>query len=133
AMPRRIFSHVRYLPDTGNDLAYFDITVCDSDGRVLAEISRFTMRRIARETSFAASITARPPNAGRKSAMETTLREAIRPREGLDALDRIMAQPGLVQVIASSVDVNIWHGQLEAERASASVDDQVVSLASQRP
>lgn len=133
ALPRQVFSHVRCLPETGNGLAYFDISVCDRDGRVLVEVSRFTMRRIDREASFAAASTTRAPKPVRNNAMEATLREAISPREGLEALDRIMAQPCLVQVIASSVDVNIWQSQIQSERSEAAADDAVVGDASQRP
>lgn len=111
-MPPQVFSHVRCLPDTGGEFAYFDVTLTGEGGVPFAEISRFTMKKLgARSAMTAAPVAARtePP---RNEAMEALLREAIAPDEGIEAFARIMAQPHVVQVVASSVDVTLWDEQL---------------------
>jgi acyl transferase domain-containing protein/thioesterase domain-containing protein/acyl carrier protein len=115
-MPRRVFSHVRCLAESGAGLAYFDVILCDERGRVFAEITRFTMKRLdAKSAMTAAAQNLGPrPDQRRNEAMDVLLREAISPAEGVDALDRIMAQPALVQSVASSVDVLDWQAQLAA-------------------
>src|SRR5690606_12704519 len=52
AMPAHVFSHVRYLQDSPAGLAAFDVTLTDGDGNVIAEIARFTMRRIEAGATF---------------------------------------------------------------------------------
>lgn len=125
-MPACVFSHVRCLPETGNGLAYFDVTLADHSGSVFADISRFTMRRIDARTAFNAASVARVAPAARNDALADALREGITTSEGLDALDRIMAQPNLVQVIASSVDINAWRAKLEITRAAPAADNGCV-------
>lgn len=115
-MPLRLFSHVRCRPDSGDGLAYFDVFLSDSRGEIFAEINQFTMKRLDRGSAFTTAPTIRSTaETSRQNALAAVLREAIKPDEGLQALDRIMAQPRLVQVIASSVDVELWGHQLEAE------------------
>ncbi len=121
-MPAQVFSHVRCLPETGNGLAYFDVTLTDADGRVFAEIARFTMRKIDARSALDAAKAVRPASGVRNESLATALRDGIRSAEGLDALDRIMNQPNLVQVIASSVDVNAWSERLSATRAVQQAD-----------
>ena len=84
-------------------------------------ISRFTMRRVDAAAAFAAA--APRPIAERKDALSEALRDGIRSVEGIDALDRIMAQPGLVQVIASSVDVNAWSARLDAAQVQPAAEE----------
>jgi thioesterase domain-containing protein/acyl carrier protein len=119
-MPPHVFSHVRCLPETGQGLAYFDVVLSDAQGRVFAEISRFTMKRLdAKSAMTAAAPTNARADQRRVELMDALLREAITPAEGLAAFDRIMAQPGLVQAVASSVDVLGWQSQLNASSVSA--------------
>ncbi|MFT3724661.1 MAG: SDR family NAD(P)-dependent oxidoreductase [Hyphomonadaceae bacterium] len=122
-MPARVFSHVRCLPDTGHGLAYFDVTLADANGQVFADISRFTMRRIEARSAFTATGASRTASPTRNDALADALRDGVKASEGLDALDRIMAQPNLVQVIASSVDVNAWNERLRVTRAAPMADD----------
>ncbi|MGH6644879.1 MAG: polyketide synthase dehydratase domain-containing protein, partial [Bradyrhizobium sp.] len=131
-MPSRVFSHVRCLTSSGNGVAFFDITLSDADGRVFADISQFTMKRLDPGASLGAPASSRSVERARNDPMAAMLREAISAPEGLDALDRIMAQPGIVQAMASSVDVNLWNTQLGL--ASAPRDESEVSLEGfQRP
>ncbi len=123
AMPARVFSHVRCLPDSGHGMAYFDITLADEAGKVIAEFSRFTMRRIDAGSSFAAD---RRASTVRNETLAAAIRDGITVPEGLEALDRIMAQPGLVQVIASSVDVNAWNESLRVTRVQPTEEETAV-------
>lgn len=124
-MPAHVFSHVRCLPGSGDGLAYFNVTLTDSSGQVFAEVNRFTMKRLAPDEAFAAGSSApRASNvAAPNEALETLLRQGIRPLEGVDAFSRIMSQTGLVQTIASSVDPDVWLRQLN-ETACSGSDDQ---------
>src|SRR5690606_3357299 len=65
--------------------------------------------------------------AGTNTELEKVLQDAITPVEGLEAFDRIMAQPQLVQCIASSVDIEAWRRSLDAGGSAApdaSSDDE---------
>lgn len=127
AMPSHVFSHVRCMAEEGSSVAYFDVTLCDEAGNVFAEVSRFTMRRVEESAAFAASSSRVAPTQ-RGDALNEALLDGIRSVEGVDALDRIMTQPNLVQVIASSVDVNAWNARLGATQVQAIVaDDGVVA------
>jgi thioesterase domain-containing protein/acyl carrier protein len=114
-MPREVWSHVRCLSDTGNGLAYFDVTLTGADGVPFAEISRFTMKRLGARSAVTAAPSHASKEAPKNEHMLALLREAISSHEGIEAFDRIMAQPHLVQAVASSVDVNLWAAQLERE------------------
>jgi acyl transferase domain-containing protein/thioesterase domain-containing protein len=128
-MPGEVFSHVRCLPDTGHGVAYFDVTLSGPDGVVFAEISRFTMRRLDERTSLGGAAAEpvarrRPPN----DPLEESLREGISVPEGLDALDRALAQPSLIQVAICSVDLPLW-----ARKLAASAPTMSSSAASSEP
>lgn len=125
AMPARLFSHVRCLPETANGLAYFDVTLANADGKVIAEISRFTMRRLDAASAFGgARVRA---STTRSDSLSEALRDGIATHEGLDALNRIMSQPDLTQVIASSVDIQAWNEKLRITRAAETTEsDQAV-------
>ena len=128
-MPSHVFSHVRCLPDTENGVAYFDVTLCGADGAVFAEISRFTMRRLDARTSLAETA---PDIAHRKrpaqDPLADSLREGIAAAEGLEALGRAMAQPGIVQIAVSSVDLPLWIRKLQAPALASAQDAASDSL-----
>jgi thioesterase domain-containing protein/acyl carrier protein len=120
-MPQAVVSHVHCLPGSGERLAYFDVILAGEDGQVFAEVSRFTMKRVEPNS---VAISAARSNAGkaRHEMMDAVLREAIDAPAGLEAFDRIMAQPNIVQAMASSVDLALWNRQLN-EPASGQADD----------
>jgi len=131
-MPRRVFSHVRCLPDTADGLAHFDVTLADAEGNIFADIARFTMKRIDMNSALSVPVRLRE-RAGsiRRDALAAVLREGISPLQGLEAFERIMRQPRLVQVVASSVDVDLWRRQLDAVAPRA--DDSAVLEGFERP
>lgn len=124
-MPAHVFSHVRCLRGSGDGLAYFNVTLSDASGHVFAEITRFTMKRLAADEAFAGAapmLSSDRPNP-QNDALEALLLQGIRPDEGVEALDRILSQSGLVQTIASSVDPAVWMRQLDEMSQAASADD----------
>ena len=108
-LPRAILSRAR-LSDRvkpGDGYAAFDIVVADADGRVLVEIERFTVRKLADNTGFAQP--AAP--AGRHGENNPTpamlrltaqVRQGILPAEGFEALTRAIAS-GVPQPIVSTM------------------------------
>ncbi len=111
-MPQRFFSHVRLRPESGNGEAYFDVTLMDRNGRPFCEISRFGMKRIDAKSGLVEIAPTVSRALTGETALQKVLRDAILPPEGLEAFDRIMAQPHLVRCIASSVDINEWDRSL---------------------
>lgn len=133
AMPVKVFSHVRCLPESADGIAYFDVTLSDEAGRVFAQISRFTMKRLDANSPFTAPAGSRATaDKTRNDVMAAVLREAITASEGLEAFGRIMAQPHIVQAVASSVDVNLWSRQLLTMHAGRVTGDEA-SAGFQRP
>lgn len=132
-MPQRLFSHVRHVPGAGQGLAYFDVSLSDAEGHVFAEISRFTMKRLDAQSALSAPADQPVANQNARDAMADLLREGITPTEGFAALDRIMAQRGLVQAVASSVDVILWLETLRPKPVAREGDDDAVSAAFERP
>ena len=118
-MPAKLFSHVRVLEGSGKGLAYFDVTLLDEAGLVVAEIERFTMKRLD-ATSSMTDAGPRDEESGlrrstKESHLEALLREAILPEEGVAVLDRVMAQNASVQIVASTVDVELWSRRLDRD------------------
>lgn len=106
----RLVSHVRLRPETTADVAAFDVTVYGEDGVELIAIEGFTMRRVDAQAGITqkAHDQTTLPHARLNPAMQALLRDAISKTEGVVAFDRALAQTELPQVIASSVDVNVW-------------------------
>lgn len=124
-MPQRFFSHVRLRPESGNGEAFFDVTLIDRDGRPFCEIIRFGMKRIDARSGFVEAGPRETKAPSGETALAKVLRDAILPSEGLQAFDRMMAQPRLVRCIASSVDIHEWDRSLalDTEQLTASEDN----------
>ena len=111
----KLYSHVRLRSSDGKS-AIFDATLLDEQGNVLASVEHYIMRR---SQSFAAKGAAASDNAASiksratESAAEGYLREGMTPSEGLEALDRILANDISPQVIASTLDVELWLSRLD--------------------
>jgi len=112
----KLYSHVRLRSADGKS-AIFDATLLDEQGNVLVSVEHYIMRRAQSfaATSAAASDTAAStkPRAT-ETAAEGYLREGMTPSEGLEALDRILANDISPQVIASTLDVELWLSRLDA-------------------
>ncbi|MBY0561315.1 type I polyketide synthase [Hyphomicrobium sp.] len=110
----KLYSHVRLRSADGKS-AIFDATLLDEHGNVLVSVERYIMRRAQSfaTTGVAVSDTAasaKPRVA--ESAAEGYLREGMTPSEGLEALDRILANDISPQIIASTLDVELWLSRL---------------------
>lgn len=126
---QRCTSHVRLRPESSRDAASFDIRIFDETGLECISIEGFTMKRVdenASITSSSGSSSDRERESKQNSAAKALLREAITPAEGLIAFDRVMTQTEAEQVIASSVDVEVWRRKLnlEAQRLSRGDSDE---------
>jgi thioesterase domain-containing protein/malonyl CoA-acyl carrier protein transacylase len=133
ALAPRLHSHVRHRRSDGKDFAVFDATIYDDEGRLLVDISGFTMRRVPRTFTVGAS-DARAPVAtdagahgGRDfgaSKLGAALKLGMSSAEGMEAFDRIMAARASGHVIASSVDLREWLAFVDEQaRPAASPSD----------
>ncbi|MGH7468365.1 MAG: SDR family NAD(P)-dependent oxidoreductase [Longimicrobiales bacterium] len=122
ALPRCVYSHIRYRPNQNGDtdMAVFDVTILDDQGVEIVDISEFVMMRV---TDRAALGKEADPNASQVGIgasaprLVIDLEDAITPDEGMDALDRILSAGALPQVVVSPQDLPHW---LKFLRASAS-------------
>jgi acyl transferase domain-containing protein/thioesterase domain-containing protein/acyl carrier protein len=120
----RLFSHVRRRPSESKDVAIFDVTIYDADGRALVDVAGFTMKRVPRTFTSAASRAeaagegARPPGFG-ESKLGAALKLGMLPAEGVEAFDRVLAARIAGHVVASSVDLGEWLVQVDAQARRA--------------
>ncbi|PZQ51495.1 MAG: polyketide synthase [Rhodovulum sulfidophilum] len=117
----RIVSHVRIAAGASADqgAVAFDVTLCDSEGAVLVEVSRFTIRRVAAGRDFgatdapapglvafdAAPGAARAPLSPAEARLARDLARGIRPEEGVEAFRRALAGPWS-RVVVSALDLD---------------------------
>ena len=118
-LPARIWSLAR-LKGSGQDqsgMASFDVTLFDDEGRVVAEVERFSVRKIGPAVALSVSYTERDltadPAAERKrgetspamARLAAQVSQGILPQEGTEALVRALATDH-AQVIVSSLDLD---------------------------
>jgi acyl transferase domain-containing protein len=133
----RLVAHVRLRDDdaAGDEIASFDVTIADSQGRVLVEVSEFTMIRVRDKALLAAAASGSNESAASASpavephkAQATAnpiltlgLRDGIRPDEGADALARILAAGAGPQVVVSpqGLAALVAHLRAPAERSAS--------------
>jgi thioesterase domain-containing protein/NAD(P)-dependent dehydrogenase (short-subunit alcohol dehydrogenase family)/acyl carrier protein len=121
-LTRCCFSHVRISPKSQGEIAVFDVTIADPEGRRLIEIEGFTMKRVSKEAAIVQNVSSSSDQPD--AALEELVREAILPEEGVLALDRVLHQNHFNHVVTSSVDVNLWLTQLERGKSGNNEDDQ---------
>jgi acyl transferase domain-containing protein len=142
----RLIAHVRLRDDeaAGHEIASFDITIADSQGRVLVEVSEFTMIRVRDKALLAAAASgggesatnAAPagelhkPQATANPILTLGLRDGIRPDEGADALARILAAGAGPQVVVSPQDLAalVAHLRAPAERPANATPPTATAL-----
>ncbi len=119
----RVYSHVRLRDDEGNgqDLATYDVTLSDGEGRVLVDIECFTMIRVrdkallansADEAAGAALTALVKPRATANNILSVGLREGILTNEGAEVLERVLAWGAGPQVVVSPQDLEALLAQL---------------------
>lgn len=124
-----IYAHIANDPANtfDRDVASFDITLTDAQGRILVEIDRYQMRKLDAHSGFGST----PVKSGRGHVHEPTPTEAvflesyangITLDEGLDALTHsLTALPAGVTVV-SPINIADWEQRIAA--ACASNDDE---------
>ena len=128
-LPGDVVSHVRLRPEAEPGFASFDITLAAPDGTVIAEITRFSIKRLeaggfADAPPIRASELERdgPAQSTSLSPAEERLRDmlalGITPREGGAAFLRALAA-GVSPVIVSSIDPKALMAQVAHESARA--------------
>lgn len=135
-LPVNILSHIRYRGDNGSsgDLALYDITVMDEQGRVLVDIEEFTMIRVRDKALLAGGGAAAPthhvtPSTARPKAVANELlalglTQGILSAEGAQALQRILAAGAGPQVVVSPQDLKAVLAPLhQPPAASRAADD----------
>ena len=116
-LPQRLFSHVRCHNPDDREMPSFDVTLLDEEGRVVAEIESFTMRRATADVlTGASSYETHPSIDGTADGLALDLSMGILPSEGVQVFDRLLqAHRRLPQVIVSTVELRAWKEQLEQE------------------
>lgn len=115
-LPAVIRSHVRLHDTSQTEAGYavFDVTIADPDGRILLQIDRFMVKRLAADTGFAAG--AQIADATRRHTVNGggypvaadfafQVSQGIRPSEGFELLERALAT-GKTQPILSSMPLD---------------------------
>jgi acyl carrier protein len=129
ALPPKIVSWVRTSDDAKNDseFAAFDVVLADESGRVLVEVEKLTLRKLAGEPDFALSRRPssdverdpddqdREPSAAERQ-LQINLERGILPAEGQEAFARALAS-GEPRLIVSSLDVAGLARQVEQANA----------------
>jgi acyl transferase domain-containing protein/NADPH:quinone reductase-like Zn-dependent oxidoreductase/thioesterase domain-containing protein/acyl carrier protein len=124
-LPSRLFSHIRLREGGGHGSAFFDVSLVDGRGDLLVDIAGFCMKRVADRQLLIQQLTA-PHQAPSPSAVaaasggalaDELLRSGIAPKEGIEALDRILSSQAAPQVLVSPVNL---HGLMS--RVSGTVD-----------
>ena len=125
-LPARIKSWVRnHRPNRESDeFASFDVWITDEEGRVLVEVTEFTIKKLV-DPEFGAARPATDRDLVREDsdqrelsaperAFQHNLSLGIRPEEGVEALLRVLSAPAPAQVFVSSLDLGDLIRQTDA-------------------
>ena len=129
-LPKKIFSWVRNSGSNraSSDFAVFDLTIADSEGRVLIEVEEYTIKRLSEAPDFTIhaelsradvefEVSVGSADVKDVSPAERQLRRnyerGIRPEEGTEALSRVIAGNPMAQVVVSSLDLSSMIRQVE--------------------
>ncbi len=127
----QVWSHIRYRADeaAGKDLATYDVTITDADGRVLVEVAEFTMIRVRDKALLgaapAANAVATPAteparaHATANHVLELGLRDGIRNDEGAEILERVLAAGAAPQIVVSPQQLCAMVAKLREPAGSA--------------
>lgn len=127
-LPARIASHARLSarrPAT-EDLALFDLRIYDEAGKLLVEIDEFALRRFADSAALSARRAAQASPRGARAArseraahVDATLQRfvelGIRPREGAEALERVLAANLTGPILVSSIPIAALARAIDAQ------------------
>ena len=154
-LPGKLYSYARYQgePDPDGETITVDIVLLDEQGRELAEIESFTLKRVTEQASDRLTRRADAPatdrsalQAGVFAATETAAAregneqqrldiyqlgdsEALLPHDGVEAFSRILARANLPQVIVFTRDLPKWVEQVRALTQSQLLEGMGSALA----
>ncbi len=102
-LPCAIVSHVRhrFQAETSGAAATFDVTIADPSGRILVEISEFTMMRI----SDLSAMSKKQGQLPTVSPLADAALEGILPEEGIRVIDQLLAGRPRPHVLISPYDL----------------------------
>ncbi len=114
-LPPSIVSHIRFRPTGAHSqlMAHFDVTIADTQGRVLAEISEFAMMRIQNSALLTRGRDRVAAVSPRQSAPVRPI-EGIFPEEGLAVIDRLLEAPARPHIVISPSDMTAVLADLRA-------------------
>ncbi len=121
-LPRRVISHVRRRPGSGEGVGVLDATLADEQGHVVLEIEGYVVKAVDHKVLRGARRSDSPP-----TPLERWVEHGILPDEGFDLLGRVIAEQTEVQVLVSPLDLHAMIAELGAPEkpapaAVASVD-----------
>jgi acyl transferase domain-containing protein/thioesterase domain-containing protein/acyl carrier protein len=136
-LPARVVSWVRTHGAARDDseFVYFDVALADENGRVVLEVDKLTLRKMAGEVDF--TLRSRPGKGDvemedvgaerelspAERQLQINLERGIAKNEGQDAFARVLAMDGVSQVIVTSLDLPGLVRQAEKSGAHAPSED----------
>lgn len=133
ALPARVVSRARLCPRRpgSSDIALFDLTIASEQGEPLVEIEEFALRRFEGSAALSARIAAPPASRRVRAAeggglahvdetLERLVEQGIRPQEGAEAFERVLASGRTGPITVSSIDPGALVAALDAHSARES-------------
>lgn len=115
----RVLSHVRLAPSASHgEIASFDVAISDESGALLVEVEGFTVRRLERALDVAAPSSRRADAQSadaRPSPLQKLVANGIKPAEGVEAFERVLAARPGPRIVVSSIDLSALRAELDAE------------------
>jgi hypothetical protein len=122
ALPRRFYSHLRQEGPRaeGSETLSVDITILSEDGEPLVEIEHFAMKRVGGAADGFKRASAEAEEAAEAAPAEEPESSGILPREGVEALRRILARDlEAPQAVATARDLHALIASVSAADRSA--------------
>jgi len=105
ALPAHLFSDVRCRPATSDNIAVFDITLTDRQGKLIAEITEFTMLKLS-DTARLASSTHVPGKTVAAEPHAEQPADGLVSAEGLAIVERLLAGGRASHLVISPTDLH---------------------------
>ncbi|MGH3432457.1 MAG: SDR family NAD(P)-dependent oxidoreductase, partial [Thermocrispum sp.] len=107
AMPKRMWSHLRFRGGTGAEVIVADVSLLDDSGTEVVSITDYVLRRVDPDTVYTtvtssaagAEVSAQEPAAGGSDSSG----RGIRPADGAEAFTRLLANRLGAQVVVSAI------------------------------
>ncbi len=132
-LPAKLMSWVRAVNREG-ETCRFDLMLCTTDGEVCVEIDGFTIKRIEDSASLGRTPAPTPnelefednaamqPLSAAEERLQHNITQGIRPDEGAEAFERVMAMQ-VSQITVSSLDLDLLKQQSTLDTAQSGASD----------